>query len=184
MRDTAGQVRQEHWTMAPEDDRAHSVIEYISIMDPVNGTGTWCELKTHVCTVDELNARASSVPTGRMEKTGDSHAPNGDKIYNLHEDLGTAVLQDVKTVVFRDTKIDEDPDDRNRKHHGREQFQYWYSGELGFYLRRVVTSDEIGQLSVEVTDLNREEPDAQKFVIPDGFLTKRAKHSDSPSPEN
>jgi hypothetical protein len=184
MRDTAGHVRQEHWTMAPDDNQAQSVLEYISIMDPVNGTGTWCELRTHVCTVDELNARASSVPTGHMEKTGDSHAPNGDKIYNLHEDLGTAVLQDVKTVVFRDTKIDEDPDDRNRKHHGREQFQYWYSGELGFYLRRVVTSDEIGQLSVEVTDLNREEPDAQKFVIPDGFLTKRAKHSDSPSPEN
>ena len=30
----------------------------ISIMDPVKGTGTWCELKTHVCTVDEPNARA------------------------------------------------------------------------------------------------------------------------------
>jgi hypothetical protein len=74
---------------------------------------------------------------------------------------------------------------------GAWHFQWWLLrlspiclGELGFYLRRVVTSDEIGQLSVEVTDLNRDEPDAQKFVIPDGFLTKRAKHSDSPSPEN
>jgi len=184
MRDSSGQVRQEHWTMAPDDDPAQSVLEYISIMDPVHGTGTWCELQSHVCTVDELNARASSVPTGSMGKTGDSHAPNGDKVYNLHEDLGTAVLQDVTTAVFRDTKTNEDPDDRNRKLHGREQFQYWYSGELGFYLRRVVTSDEIGQLSVEVTDLNRDEPDAQQFVIPDGFVTKRAKHSDAPNPAN
>lgn len=144
MQDSAGRVRQEHWTMAPEDDQAQSVLEYISIMDPVKGAGTWCELRTHVCTVNELNTRASSVQTGHIEKTGDSHATNGDKLYNLHEDLGTAVLQDVTTVVFRDTKTDEDLDDRNRKHHGREQFQYWYSGELGFYLRRVVTSDETG----------------------------------------
>jgi len=183
MRDSAGQVRQEHWTMAPDDDQAQSVLEYISIMDPVNGTGTWCELRTHVCTVYGLNARFSSVPTGHMEKTGDSHAPNGDKIFNLHEDLGSALLQGVTTVVFRDTKTDEDIDNQNRKHHGRAQFQYWYSGELGFYLRRVVTSDETGRLSVEVTGLKRDEPDAQNFAIPEDYA-KRAGQGDSPSPEN
>jgi hypothetical protein len=113
-------------------------------------------------------AHSSSAPAALLP-TGKLGGSSMDNLYNVHEDLGTSVMEGVTTIGYRDTQTFTARGDPNPADPRVVAHTHWFSLDLGFDLQMEVTSLEIGKLSVRVTDLRREEPDAQEFAFPDGY---------------
>jgi hypothetical protein len=170
LRDSAGRVRQEHWTLARSNgsERPPELL-YVTFMDPVKVIGARCVTKERVCTLRPLDVVHSSWAAAGLLPTGELATSSVDYIYNVHADLGTSVMEGVSTIGYKDTNTFTSRRDRNPADPRVVVHTHWFSKELKFDLQMEVTSLEIGKLSVRVTDLRREEPDTQEFAFPDGY---------------
>jgi hypothetical protein len=170
LRDSAGRVRQEHWTWARSNGSTQppELLE-ITFMDPVKATGARCVTKERVCRVMPLDVAHSSSAPAALLPTGKLGGSSMDNVYNVHEDLGTSVMEGVTTIGYRDTQTFTARGDPNPADPRVVAHTHWLSLDLGFDLQMEVTSLEIGKLNVRITDLRREEPDAQEFAFPDGY---------------
>jgi hypothetical protein len=122
-----------------------------------------------VCTLIRLDVAHSSWSQAGLLPTGALATSSVDYIHNVHADLGTSVIEGATAIGYKDTETFTSRRDRNAADPRVEEHTHWFSKELKFDLQVEVTSLEIGKLSVRVTDLRREEPDAQDFAYPDGF---------------
>lgn len=166
-RDTNGRVHQEHWTMVPAGELAKSQLVSTDIEDPVTKVFYQCVVSTRICSKSKLNTAISSIPDGGILHTGELHASQSERVYNVHEDLGSQDLEGVKAIVFKDTQT-------HLENEGKPVRQVvsrkaWFSPDLRIYLRIDNKSDQVGQTDLVATELRESEPDPRLFLPPEGY---------------
>jgi hypothetical protein len=89
--------------MVPAGELAKSRLVSIDIADPVTKLFYQCVVSTRTCSKSRLDTEISSAPDGGILHTGELHTSQSERVYNVHEDLGSQDLEGMKTIVFKDT---------------------------------------------------------------------------------
>ena len=166
-RDTNGRVHQEHWTMVPAGELAKSRLVSIDIADPVTKLFYQCVVSTRTCSKSRLDTEISPAPDGGILHTGELHTSQSERVYNVHEDLGSQDLEGMKTIVFKDTQTHFENEGESARHVVSRKA--WFSPDLRIYLRIDNKSDQIGQTDLITTELREIEPDPRLFLPPEGY---------------
>ncbi len=136
LRDSAGRVRQEHWTWARSNGSTQPPeLLYVTFMDPVKAIGARCVTKERVCTLRPLDVAHSSWAQAGLLPTGKLGGSSIDNIYNVHEDLGTSVMEGVTTIGYKDTQTFTARRDPNPADPRVVAHTHWFSLDLGFDLQ-------------------------------------------------
>jgi hypothetical protein len=172
LRDTAGRVRQEVWTMVPVGGTALPQLQEVYIADPKQRTGYACLAALMTCYERTLDVGISSVSNAGILPTGELHSGSpGYKVFNVHEDLGTESTDGVDTIVVSDTQtfFNEDSDGPPLE---TTAHRVWFSKQLYIYLRMEIQNTHLGKVTLEADKLTLTEPDPKLFALPDGYTVQ------------
>jgi hypothetical protein len=161
-RDSQGRVYNERRQLMPPSFTGTPALISFHLYDPVTKLNTFLEPATHL-------ARQSTWTGGEanMEKRGD--LPNGARNpLIVEEDLGTQTMEGIWVHGMRRTRTVP----ANTSGTGKAVLitdEYWYSEEL--HLNLLVKHDDprTGQQIVEVSQVDRKEPDQAMFNVPAGY---------------
>jgi TonB family protein len=152
-RDGQGRVYQERFFIAGSVE-PQSTIAFTTVLDPVAGSQTDCNLATRHCRI--ANLRLTAVAVG---KSGEGTTPI--------DPLGTKVVDGLTLTGqrFTTTSVASTGD----KEAGTSTYESWYSLDLKntVSLLRKLPHGEVQDLHLVIT--SRTEPEPSTFVIPDGF---------------
>lgn len=166
-RDSQGRVRRETREFVPADSSEEPNLRSFTILDPVSGTRT-------VCTTASLNCATSAFHPG-MPLTDDAGAASSNRTSKVtRESLGQQTINDMPVVGTRETVTNV-----SGSHGGRRvaitRTEMWYSSDLHMNLSVTRSNPQTGQVTLNVTDLARGEPDSSWFAIPSGYEVSGAR---------
>ncbi len=156
-RDSQGRVRREIREFVPADSNAEPPLRSFTILDPVSATRTMCTKATMTC--------ASSAFHPRLLATADAGSSGSGSNDNVtHESLGQQTMNDLPVVGTRETV----------KNAGNNRIALtrtdaWYSPDLHMDVSVTRNNPQLGEVTLQVTNLVRGEPDASWFSVPSGY---------------
>jgi TonB family protein len=149
-RDSRGRTRNEARKMVSASYEHEPPLISVHIYDPVSSLDSRLDPDTliakrtmHKPPVPE----AKSVP---VPNAGASDSPV------KREDLGTRMFQQ---MILHGTRQSRSPSDVD---------EFWYSSDLSIYISRK-HQDPVWEQTIDVTELNRTEPDPSKFIVPTSY---------------
>jgi hypothetical protein len=161
-RDSQGRVRRETRGFIPADSSAEPPLRTFTILDPVSSTRT-------TCTKAKMNC-ATSAFQPRLDMPSDDTSSGGSNV--TREDLGKQTMNGLSVAGTRETETD--PQGNSRM--GVSRTDTWYSPDLHMDLSVTRSSQQLGQVTLKVTQLVRGEPDASWFAIPSGYRVMGARN--------
>src|SRR5271155_1226626 len=151
-RDSQGRTYNENRRLVATDFEDVPPLQTFHIWDPVKGLETHLNPYTFVARQIAL----MSAPPRRDTVPVSSTATTTPSVKS--EDLGTQTFENLVLKGVRQSQGAETTD------------EFWYSPDLSIYVIRK-HEDPKWKLSVTVTQIDRREPDASKFVVPNGYRT-------------
>jgi hypothetical protein len=155
-RDSQGRVRREIRGFIPADSSDEPPLRTFTIMDPVSGTRTTCTKATMNC------ATSSFQPRLDLSMDGGESLGTGSNV--KRQNLGQQTMLDLSVVGTRETVVGSDMTRLALTH-----TDVWYSPDLQMDLSVIRDSPQLGEVTLEVTDLVRGEPDSSRLAIPSGY---------------
>jgi hypothetical protein len=155
-RDSQGRVRRETRGFIPADSSADPPLRTFTILDPVSSTRTTCTKATMNC--------ATSAFQPRLDMPSDE-AISGDGPNVTREDLGKQTMNGLSVVGTRATETDSQGTSRV----ALSRTDAWYSPDMHMDLSVTRSSQQLGEVTLQVTQLVRGEPDPSWFAIPSGY---------------
>jgi len=165
-RDFRGRIHNESREVLSITSNREPALLSIHIYDPDTRLNTFLDPRTHLARQSTLPNPPRTAPPldwAQQESANDQAQPN----VRL-EDLGTNELDGVEAHGYRRAiKL-------NTKASGTDQpvvitDEYWYSDELHLNMLQKHTDPRTGELTVTVTQLNRNEPSADLFEVPANY---------------
>ena len=155
-RDSQGRVRREIREFVPADSNAEPPLRSFTLLDPVSATRTMCTKATMTCATSAFHPRLLLA-----EEAGSTGSTNGDA---THESLGQQTMDDLPVVGTRETVKS-----AGNNRIALTRTDAWYSHDLHMNLSVVRNSPQLGEVTLQVTNLMRGEPDASWFSVPSGY---------------
>ncbi|MGB7603450.1 MAG: hypothetical protein WBM24_24315 [Candidatus Sulfotelmatobacter sp.] len=158
-RDSQGRVRREIREFVPADSNEEPPLRSFTILDPVSDTRTVCTKASMTCATSAFYPR---IPLGNSDGT-----LAGSNV--TRASLGQQTIDDLPVVGTRET-ISSAGSSRIALSHT----DVWYSSDLHMDLNVVRSDPQLGEVTLQVTNLARQEPDSSWFSIPSGYAVKGA----------
>lgn len=165
-RDFRGRIHNESREVLSITSTREPALLSIHIYDPDTRLNTFLNPRTHIARQSTLpNPPLTAPPLDwAQQKTANDNAPTNVKL----EDLGTNDLDGVEVHGYRRAIT------LNIKASGTNQpvvitDEYWYSDELHLNMLAKHSDPRTGELTVAVTQLNRNEPSADLFEVPTNY---------------
>jgi hypothetical protein len=153
-RDSSGRIHNERRLLVPESFRGEPRVLEVHIFDPVKMLNVFYDPMTHVATQRVLSEMPKAVNAARP----------GAKV----EDLGMQTLAGVETRGLRySVTIPAQVSGTGQSVEITDE--YWYSEELRLNILVQHHDPRTGLQSVGIIRIDREEPPASLFEIPDGY---------------
>jgi len=150
-RDSQGRTYNENRRLVATAFEDVPPLQTFHIWDPVKGLETHLNPYTFVA---RQMALISAPPPMRNTVPASATAPANQPVKS--EDLGTQTFENLVLKGVRQSQGTEATD------------EFWYSPDLSIYVIRK-HEDPKWKLSVTVTQIDRREPDASKFIVPNGY---------------
>jgi uncharacterized protein DUF4412 len=169
-RDSQGRVRRET-TMTEPDGQPHT---RVTIADPVAGTITELDVKnktafTHPARFPSASATAGSSTTG----TGGSASRTGVSEANVkHETLAAQSIHGIMASGTRVTRTIPAGTIGNSQALQTVR-ETWMSDDLKVPVKTSMTDPRMGTMTMELTNINRSQPDASLFQVPADYTVKQ-----------
>lgn len=155
-RDSQGRVRREIRGFIPADSSEDPPLRTFTIMDPVSGTRTTCTKATMNC------ATSSFQP--QLDLSSDAAESPGTDSNVTRQNLGQQTILNLSVVGTRETVVGSGAARLAVTH-----TDVWYSPDLQMDLSVIRDSPQLGEVTLEVTELVRGEPDSSWLAIPSGY---------------
>jgi hypothetical protein len=165
-RDSHGRVRRETRDFVAAGSSAEPPLRTFTILDPVGATRTTCTQATMTCTTTEFHSRISLAA-----ESEDASSGNERSVHRIN--LGEQTLDSLPVKGTRETRstvAGSNGSDRVVVSHR----DLWYSPDLQMDLSVIRINPQMGQLTLNVTDLVRGEPDSSWLSVPSGYETRNA----------
>ena len=166
-RDGHGRIHNESRTMIPVSSTAAPVLIRIHLYDPQTRISTYLDPQNRSFRTTTVSHPPSVVPpTVRYGSPSDNGLPQNE--FSKEEDLGTQEIEGVLAHGVRATQTI--PAESSET--GTEVVvtdEYWYSDELRINVLMKHNDPRKGTVTMRVTQINRGEPDASLFEIPEGY---------------
>lgn len=156
-RDSQGRVRRETREFVPANSNTDPPLRTFSILDPVSSTRTTCTKATMNCATSPFQPRLNISTDGGALSGGGSNASR--------ENLGQQTMSGLPVVGTRESVSNAETGSRLAV----TRTDVWYSPDLYMDLSVVRDNPQMGEVTLNVTDLVRGEPDASWFTIPSGY---------------
>jgi hypothetical protein len=165
-RDTDGRIYQERFLLIPKNSKRPSPMTTIQIADPNAHTLFNCWFDGHhICGLSTYLETAATV----IKEDGPPTGPLPNDIgYATHESLGEQSIDGVQTVGTRESTL-YNPGVFGNDEKITTSREYWFSSRLGFNLLSKRSDPRFGTQTFTATNITMAEPDAQLFVLPQGF---------------
>jgi len=165
-RDSQGRIHNESHEVIPTSSAQDPVLFSTHIYDPNTRLNTFLNPHTHIARQRTLTHPPSTEPPSNWaQQESDTHPPNPNI---REEDLGPGSLDGIDVHGYRRTiTISEKASGTGRPVMVTDE--YWYSEELRINILTKHNDPRTGELTVTVTRLNRDEPDAELFEIPSDY---------------
>jgi hypothetical protein len=162
-RDSQGRIHNESHEVVPASSNREPPLLSIHIYDPDTRVNTFLNPYTHIARQRILPNPPSAVPPSNWaQHASGTHPP----IPNVREeDLGTNIIEGLDVHGYRRT-ITLSEKASGTGHPVNIIDEYWYSEELRINMITKHTDPRTGDLLVSVTQLNREEPVVDLFIVP------------------
>jgi hypothetical protein len=176
-RDSQGRIRHEVTLPALGGNAAPPTM--VTISDPVAGVSysldpvqrTAVKMPAAPKLMDEQFAKGRMVTMRAMPALSLNISQENDKASRSHEDLGMQEIQGVKAQGTRETTSIAAGAIGNERPITITS-ERWYSPDLKIELKTVRNDPRMGETSVTVTDLSREEPDPSLFQVPSDYTVQ------------
>lgn len=156
-RDSQGRVRRETRGFVPANSNTDPPLRTFSILDPVAGTRTTCTKATMNCATSPFQARLNISTDGGVLSGAGSNV--------TRENLGQQTMSGLPVVGTRETVSNAESGSRLAV----TRTDVWYSPDLYMDLSVVRDNPQMGEVTLNMTELVRGEPDASRFTIPSGY---------------
>lgn len=156
-RDSQGRVRRETREFMPADSSAEPPLRTFTFLDPVSSTRTICTRATMNCATGPFRARVN------MSQDGGTLSGAGSNV--TRENLGQQMMFGMPVVGTRETVTASQDSTRLALTHT----DVWYSPDLQMDLSVDRSNPQLGEVTLEVIELARGEPDPSWFAIPSGY---------------
>jgi hypothetical protein len=158
-RDSQGRVRREIREFVPADSKDEPPLRTFTILDPVSDTRTVCTKASMNCATSAFFPR---IPLGSSDGTLSGSSSNVTR-----ESLGQQTMNDLPVVGTRET-VSNAGNNRIALTHT----DVWYSPDLHMDINVVRSNPQSGEVTLQVTNLVRGEPDSSWFLVPSGYTVR------------
>lgn len=165
-RDFRGRIHNESREVLSITSTRQPALLSIHIYDPDTRLNTFLNPRTHIARQSTLSNPPSTAPPldWAQQKSANDYASPNVRL----EDLGTNDLDGVEVHGYRRAIT------LNTKASGTDQpvvitDEYWYSDELHLNMLEKHSDPRSGELTITVTQLNRNEPAADLFEVPANY---------------
>ena len=158
-RDSQGRVRRETREFVPADSNDEPPLRTFTILDPVSDTRTVCTKASMNCATSAFYPR---IPLGSSDGTLSNSPGNITR-----ESLGQQTMDDLPVVGTRETVSNAGANRIALTH-----TDVWYSPDLHMDLNVVRSTPQLGEVTLQVTNLTRGEPDSSWLSVPSGYAVK------------
>jgi len=156
-RDSQGRVRRETRGFVPANSNTEPPLRTFSILDPVSSIRTTCTKATMNCATSPFQPRLNISTDGGALSGGGSNAKR--------ENLGQQTMSGLPVIGTRETESNAETGSRL----AISRTDAWFSPDLNMDLSVVRDNPQMGEVTLNVTELVRGEPDASWFTIPSGY---------------
>jgi hypothetical protein len=163
-RDSAGRTYMERWTLVPKGTHSRSAMTWIQIEDPVAHTYYECNVMHHICDLTE----AKPTPRGPNPALLVSGTLPGGRGTHTHEDLGSQSFAGLPVHGYRETTTLNSGTNGNDLPMSTVR-EFLYSPDLGFNLRSMLDTAQLGRQTFIAQDVTTTEPDPSFFHPPVGY---------------
>ena len=161
-RDSQGRVHREMRGFVPADSAEEPPLRSFTILDPVSGTRTTCTKALMTCAASAFDANLVLT-----ENAADRGNVSG-------ESLGQRTIEGLPTTGTRET-VSNVSGPRGSSRLAVSHTDAWYSPDLQIDLSVTRTDPQSGVVTLNVTELVREEPDSTWLAIPSGYTVRVGK---------
>jgi len=165
-RDSQGRVRRETRSFVAANSSAEPPLRTFTILDPIGATRTTCTQSTMTCTTTEFHP---SLSLGIEQD--DAFASDGKNLKRVS--LGEQTIDELPVKGTREVMTTSAGSNGSNRVVVSNR-ELWYSPDLQMDLSVVRDNPQMGQVTLNVTDLVRGEPDSSLFTIPSGYETRNA----------
>ena len=158
-RDSQGRVRREVREFIPADSSAEPPLRSFTILDPVSAKRTTCTQASMSCATSAFYPR---MPVGDSDGTLSGSSDNVTR-----ESLGQQTIDGLPVVGTRETVSN-----ASSSRVALTQTEVWYSPDLHMDLSVIRSNPQLGEVTLQVTNLVRGEPDLSWFSVPSGYEVK------------
>lgn len=158
-RDSQGRVRREMREFVPADSNAEPPLRSFTILDPISGARTLCTKASMTC--------ATSAFQPRLPLTEEAGTSSGSSENGTRESLGQQTMDDLPVVGTRETVSN-----TGSSRIALTRTDVWYSPDLHMDLSVIRNNPQLGEVTLQVTNLVRGEPDSSWLSIPSGYEVK------------
>ena len=158
-RDSQGRVRREIREFVPADSNDEPPLRTFTILDPVSDTRTVCTKASMNCATAAFYPR---IPLGSSDGTLSGSSGNVTR-----ENLGQQTMDDLPVVGTRETASN-----AGTNRIAVSQTDVWYSPDLHMDINVVRSNPQLGEVTLQVTNLVRGEPESSWFSVPSGYAVK------------
>jgi hypothetical protein len=165
-RDFQGRIHNESHEVLPISSTRRPALLSIHIYDPNTRLNTFLNVRTHIARQATLPGPPVASPPSDWAQRESGENPSSPNAQ--FEDLGAKALYGIEVHGYRRTMT------LSTKASGTDQpvvitDEYWYSEELHLNMLASHSDPRTGNLTVSVTQLNRNEPAADFFEVPSGY---------------
>jgi len=156
-RDSQGRVRRETRVFVPANSDAEPPLRSFTIFNPLSSTRTICTKASMTCDTSAFNPHLLLT-----ENSGDNS--NGNR-----QSLGQQTIQGLPVTGTRETVSNS-----SGSRLALRRTDVWYSPDLHMALSVIRSDPQLGEVTLNVTNLVQGEPDSTWFEIPSGYEVKGA----------
>lgn len=149
-RDSRGRTRNEARKLISASYEHEPPVISVHIYDPVSSLDSRLDPDTLIA---KQTLHKPPVPDAKSVPVPNAGAPDSPV---KREDLGTRMFQQ---MILHGTRQSRSPNDVD---------EFWYSPDLSIYISRK-HQDPVWEQTINVTELNRTEPDPSKFIVPTSY---------------
>lgn len=147
---------------------------FANVNDPVSGTNIHWNSNTKVADVTHFAERSQIKPPDVVSTQAapePTPVPRAEPIKQQSEDLGTKTINGVEARGTRMTRVISAGRDGNDQPLTITS-EWWRSEELGIMVMSVNDDPRTGTTTMELTELEKGEPDPALFQVPEGYTVK------------
>jgi hypothetical protein len=165
-RDTRGRIHNERRILVPASSDGTPQLTHIHLYDPQTRISTQINIAKKTFWTQTMNHPPSTEPPSiRFASPAGANPPND---FTRQEDLGIHEIEGISAHGIREVQtLPADNSDAGKEITITDE--YWYSDELRINLIVKYSDPRTGTVTMTVTQINRTEPDAALFEIPEGY---------------